>query len=632
MKARLAPALLPLVLCASALAALPQDDMLDPPPFKETVEVNVVNVDVRVTDGKGNPVTGLRERDFELLEDGKRVEISNFTAVSGGLAEDREEPAAAEQSAGAATPAAEVAWNLIVYVDNFDLQPGNRTRVVRQLKETLGRLLAPGDRVMLVSYDLGLKIQLPFTSEPAAIEEALARMEGLAVHGVQIDSRRRQAYTEILTIQEAALLDPKPVPCPLRIANPAHDFAQSRRDEVLRNLGALTVLVNSLSGVPGRKAVLHVSDGLPATPGEEVFQFLAEICGGGSGTGGIGRQTEVGGDHNAPEVLEEGDPGYRPRARDFPALTLDPMAVYDARLLGPGAYQAASQAAIDASGYSVAKELDELVAHANAQRVTLYTLQASGAERPEASEAGAGTGDRLTQFQSIDIAARTSAQSSLYALASGTGGQAILNANDFGRDLFKMREDFSTFYSLGFTPTHGGDGREHRLEVRVKRRGTQLRYRESYRDKPVIERAVDRTLAALFYGIEDNPLSIGLEVGEQTPEADGNFTVPVRLNIPLSKVAILRGDGVYEGNLRLLVATRGADGRMSAVRQVPVPIRIPHKEMLTALGQLYVYTLTMQLPPGEQRVAVGVRDEVSATASYLNRAVTVGTAAAIVRP
>ncbi len=627
MKARLVLALLPLVPCTAALAAVSQGEMLAPPPFKETVEVNVVNVDVRVTDAKGNPVTGLRKKDFELFEDGKRVDISNFTAVGGGLAGAPQEPE--EDPALALTVAtAEEAWNLVVYVDNFDLHPGSRTRVVRQLRETLSRLLAPGDRVMLVSYDLGLKIQLPFTSEPAAIEEALARMEGLAVYGIEIDNRRRHAYTEILTIQQQALLEPKPMPCPQRIANPAHDFAQSRRDEVSRTLSALTVLVNSLSGVPGPKAVLHVSDGLPATPGEEVFQFLAEICGGGSGTGGIGQHTKF-----APEPEQEEDGGtQRLRARDFAPLTLDPNAVYDARLLGSAAYQAASQAAIDAGGYSVANQLAALVAHANAQRVTLYTLQASGAERPAASELSVGTGDRLTQFQSIDTAARTSAQASLYTLASGTGGQAILNANELGRDLLKMRQDFSTFYSLGFVPSHGGDAKEHRLEVRVKRRGTQLRYRESYRDKPVLERAVDRTLAALFYGIEDNPLKITIEVGEQTPGPDSNFTVPVRLNIPLSKVAILRGDGAYEGNLRLLVATRGADGRMSPVRQIPVPIRIPRKEMITALGQLYVYTLTLQLPPGEQRVAVGVRDDVSATASYLNRAVTVGTTAAVVHP
>src|SRR5262245_10134121 len=354
MKARLACVLLPLLaLCASAPAvAGPQDEMVDPPSFKAAVEVNVVNVDVRVTDAKGQPVKGLKKRDFELLEDDRRVEISNFAAFENGAAA---EPAPPQPEAGVELTLdapREEGWSLIVYVDNFDLHPGNRARALQQLRGTLARLLAPGDRVMLVSYDLGLKVQFPFTADPAAIDEALARMAGLATHAGEIDNRRRHAFREILAIQAASLADPAPLPCPLRIAQPAHDFAQARRDEVLRTLGALKLMVNSLSGVPGRKAVLHVSDGLPATPGEEVFQYLAELCGGGSGTGGIGKPQTV-----APEVLEPGDPGYRPRVREegITPLTLDPNAVYDARLLGPGAYQAASQAPIDAASYNVAK-------------------------------------------------------------------------------------------------------------------------------------------------------------------------------------------------------------------------------------------------------------------------------------
>jgi VWFA-related protein len=610
-----------LLSCPLAQAEEPPPKALNAATFGQAVEVNVVNVDVSVTEGSGKPVTGLKKKDFELFEDGKRVEISHFDALEGNGAQGAQPAGRPEEVAP------EDAWTLVVYVDNFDLHPGNRTRALRQLRGTLGRLLAPGDKVMLVSYDLGVKVQLPFTADSAALDAALARMEGLTARGSDADSQRRHALSEILTIQEAALNDPQPRACPLSIAKPAHDFAQARRDEVLRTLGALTVLVNSLSGVPGRKAVLHVSDGIPATPGEEVFQFLAEICGGGSGTGGSGRQAQGqqdpnGGPVSASEPWQPGDPGH-PTARELPRL--DSGAVYDARLLGPGAYQAASQAPIDASSYSVAKDLQALVAHANAQRVTLYTLQASGAERPEASEGAFGAGDRLAQFPSIETAQRASLQSSLTALASGTGGRAILGVNELGPDLRRMRDDFASYYSLGFVPEHGGDGKEHRLEVRVKRRGAQLRYRQSYRDKPVLEKAVDRTLAALFYGVEENPLKISLEVGEQTPGAAGTVAVPVHLRIPLSKVAVVDQDNLYKVDLRVLVATRGTDGGASAVRQIQVPIRIPRKEVLTALGQFYIYTLTIQLPPGEQRIAVGVRDDFAATTSYLSRTVTVGT-------
>jgi hypothetical protein len=59
------------------------------------------------------------------------------------------------------------------------------------------------------------------------------------------------------------------------------------------------------------------------------------------------------------------------------------------------------------------------------------------------------------------------------------------------------------------------------------------------------------------------------------------------------------------------------------VKQVAVPLNIPRKEVLRAMGQFYVYTLTLNLPPGEQRVALGVRDEISSTTSYLSRGIKV---------
>jgi VWFA-related protein len=606
-----------LLACAPALLGAEKTQPTSLTSFGEVVEVNVVNVEVHATDKSGKRVNDLRQGDFALLEDGKPVAITNFTPVHG-------------PSSGAApsTPAAEGAartpddvWNLVVYVDNSNIRPSHRTRALQQLREFLAHGLSPGDRVMLVTSDLALKVWQPFTSDTAALDAALLAMEKVAAHGPEIDLERKSAFDMMMSIQQTSLSDPvDPLPCPMSIVNPARDFAGNRRSEVLRSLGALTILVNSLSGVPGRKAVLHVSDGIPATPGEELFQFLTELCGGGS-TAGIGRtavpaKPSPGGRLNGDNLLPGRDP------------SLDPLTVYDAREWGPRAYQAASQASLDAQTFSVAKNLASLVAHANAHQVTLYAFQASGLSGTEASDASFGPADRLFQFPSIGSAQRASLQESLQTLAEGTGGRAILNANDLRPEMAGLREDFSTFYSLGYTPAHNGDGKEHKIEVRVKRPGIRLRYRESYRDKPVLEKAVDRTLAALLYDLEDNPLSISVEVGEQIPGPSGTMAVPLRLRIPLHKLAILNHDQQYEGSLRLLVATRSEDGRSAPVRQVPVPIRIPRKEVLNALGQFYLYTLTLQLPPGTHRVAVGVRDEIAATTSYLSRGVTVGTAAA----
>jgi VWFA-related protein len=633
MKARLTCVLFLAVACCVPALAAPEEKMIAPPSFTEAVEVNVVNVDVRVTDSNGRPIPGLRKKDFELFEDGKRVDVSNFATVEAGVArEDGDEKPPADAADGpAAATAPEDVWTLIVYVDNFNLHPGNRARALQQLRDFLGRELTPRDRVMVASYDQGFSVRLAFSSDPAAVNAALAGTEALAAGGISIDLQRQQAFRQIMAIQEASVADfTNPRPCPLDIARPAHDFAQIRRAETLRTLGALTVLVNSLSGVPGRKAVLYVSDGIPATPGEEVFQFLSELCG-GSSSSGLGRSATG----NAPQNEDDDGPvlGSGRSANSPRAEPLDPLAVYDASALGPWAYKAVSQAPLDAQSYNLVKQLGAVVAHANAQRVTLYTLQASGAEAPAASDAAAGSTERLFQFASIATAQRASLQNSLYALADGTGGRAMLDVNDFKPELARMREDFESYYSLGFTPEHKVAGGEHKLEVRVKRKGARLRYRESYRDKTLIERAVDRTLAALLYGIEDNPLKIEIELGEQSPGPAGTVSLPVRLRIPLAKVAVLRGDGVYEGNLRVLVATRTADGRAAAVKQVPV--RIPQDQVLHALGQIYVYTLTLNLVPGEQKVAVGVRDDTSANTSYLSRAVQVmplDNAAVAVRP
>ena len=620
---------LPLLLAVS-IPALAEPSAPPPAPqtFGEAVEVNVVNVEVHVTDKNGNRVTDLRKGDFELLEDGKPVEISNFETVSGAASQVPggsppsastpavpPAPGAADAAAPASPTSPEDAWNLVVYFDNQNIRPASRARAIQQLRDFLPRQLAPGDRVMLVTNDFGLHIRLPFSNDLAAITQALDRLGKLTARGDSIAQERRQAFQNVITIQTDSLDQPNPVPCPHSIAAPAHAFAASQRQEVLRTLGSLALLVNSLSGVPGRKAMIHVSDGIPLNPGEEVFQLLIEICGGMRASAGIGKTGFVGA---AANNGEDGAPslGY---AADASERALQ---VYDSTTLGPESYQAASQGPMDAQGYNVAKNLQSLAAHANAHQVTLYTLQ-PGLHAPDASNGDLGPEDRIFQFPAIGTALRANNRESLQLLADETGGRAILDANNFLPDLTRVREDALSFYSLGFTPAHSGDGKEHQVVVKVKRPGLQLRYRQSYRDKTPLEKVLDRTFAALLHGIEDNPLDISVEIGEQSPGPSGTQAVPIRLRIPLFKLAILNRDEAFQGSLKLFVITRSQDGGTSPVKQVAVPLNIPRKEVLRAMGQFYVYTLTLNLPPGEQRVALGVRDEISTTTSYLSRGIKV---------
>ena len=572
-----------LAVCAVVQAA--------PPQFGEVIEVNVVNVDVHVTDRNGRPVTDLRREDFEVFEDGKRVEVSHFRAVRPETRPAEAAPPAAPAPSPPAEPMAvpaaqlppEERLHLIVYVDNFNLSPQNRAKVLKQLRSFL-KNLGPADRTMVVTNDMSVNVRLPFTGDTAALEAALTDLENLPTFGQEAANERRQIVHRILELREAVRV--RDGPCSNMLLAPAESYAETTRQEVLRSINAMTVLVNSLSGVPGRKALLHVSDGLPVTPGEEAFQVLVELCGGGTQSG-----------------LQD---------------------VYDGDLLEQNVQISGRTLMIKAQSYSTAEDFDKLAAHANANRVTLYTLQAGGLAAPSAAAGGLGLEERVYQLPNLQAMFTANLQNSLNLLATETGGRAIFNANDLTSDLRRMQDELGTYYSLAYSPAHAGDGRQHRIEVKVRRPGLQVRYRKGYRDKPALERAVDRTLAAVYHGFEENPLDVTLEVGEQTQTEGDRVAVPIKLRIPLFKLGIFpQEDQTYRGRLRLLVSTRDGKGGVSPIRQVEVPLEIPKEEVLYAMGKFYEYALTLNLSPGEQHVAIAVRDEATTTTSVLSRTITV---------
>src|SRR5690349_9052149 len=168
-----------------------------PPSFGDTVDVQVVNVDVSVTGKDGQPVTGLEKGDFKLYVDGKRVEITNFEAVDrtsspAGAPAPAPSAAPGEAPAVSAGAAPEESLHLVVYVDNVNIRMGNRARALQELRDFLTRQLVPGDRVTIVSYDQGLHVRLPFTSDPAAIAAALDGLGRLTVRGDEDDRARRR--------------------------------------------------------------------------------------------------------------------------------------------------------------------------------------------------------------------------------------------------------------------------------------------------------------------------------------------------------------------------------------------------------------------------------------------------------
>lgn len=534
--------------------------------FGETVDVTVVNVDVYVTDKQGNRIKGLSKDDFQLFEDGKPVQITNFYAVEGGQPAKQSDPLPLVQEGAptltappAGPPAApkpaestipdEQRLHLIVYIDNYNLRPFNRNRAMRDLRQFLAKSVRIGDRVMLVSYDRELHVRRPFTSDPMAVASALLELEKLSAQGVHADSERRDILTAIDDAESAA-----------EVAGRVRTYAESQFNDLEFTITALKKMVEQLAGLPGRKAILYVSDGLPMRVAEDIYYAMN---------------------------------------LKFPQQT----------------------SLLEAQTYDASRRYQELAAQANAHRVTFYMLEATGLRVSAAADASQQNPQLGVQVEQIHF---SNLQAPLQMLAEETGGLAVINTNNLLPRLERVAEDFNTYYSLGYQPSHAGDGRFHKFEVKMKRKDLRARSREGYRDRPVESKMADGTLAVLRFGAETNPLGVDLQVGGITPRSDGMYNVDVTVRIPLSRIVLIPREALHEGRLRVFVAAMDREENTSEVGNAPVPIQVPQDKLAAALSQYYAYTLTLVMRPGPQRVGVGVRDDLGASTSFLYQTINVG--------
>jgi hypothetical protein len=138
----------------------------------------------------------------------------------------------------------------------------------------------------------------------------------------------------------------------------------------------------------------------------------------------------------------------------------------------------------------------------------------------------------------------------------------------------------------------------------------------------------DGTLAVLNFPFEDNKFGVELAFGQPTAREDGFFLVPVLVRIPLSKLVLVPREQTQEARVRLYIAAMDDKGGISDVQQVPLPISIPAADVQAAMGKHYAYSVNLLMRRGDQKVAVGVRDDVAGESSFVSRMLRVGGSAA----
>ncbi len=152
------------------LAALP---LAAQTPVIEKIDVNVVNVDVTVTDRAGNPVRGLTRDDFQIFEDGKPQKVTNFYAVS-----------AAE---GGALLAQDERFRrkVLVIVDNVTTSRYFRDRALDRLERFINDRFSGGDYDWsLALVDRRPHLLLAPTSDKQQIFSAIAEIRKLVAGDV----------------------------------------------------------------------------------------------------------------------------------------------------------------------------------------------------------------------------------------------------------------------------------------------------------------------------------------------------------------------------------------------------------------------------------------------------------------
>ncbi|HEX3526879.1 MAG TPA: VWA domain-containing protein [Thermoanaerobaculia bacterium] len=529
-----------LLILSLALLRPPAANGQAEPGYAESIDVRVVNLEVFVTDKTGKRVTGLTREDFQVLEDGRPVEVTNFFAVGG------EEPATALPE--------EQKLRLAIVLDDLSLGGPSRGRLLKALREQVIPRLRTDDTALVAIYTgSAVEVLQGLTADKRLLLAALDRVAASAPRGTErmaegrrllqdIDQAHAPENTRLETAEDNAAV----------IYNTIRLYSQKRYEESRDALAALTDFVDILAGLPGRKSLLYVAGGLSMRPGEAF---------------------------------------YRVWQKKFSQLS---------RQVGASS--------LDAFSHDLTVAFSAMVQHANGNRITVYTL--GGTEELAGLSAGEGRSSWTPDIESLE---QKNLTDSLLRLADGTGGLASVNAGDPGSTLAQMNDDFQSYYSLGIGSggKPGVEGKERKIEIVLRdRRDLVVRARSGHRERPDREQMTDRTRAALLLDSADNPLEVALEFTRETKKGAEQLEVEVLVKFPLAHLVLLPNGDFHEGKVSIWVSARDTDGRISPVREVTVPIRVPNDQILTVLGQNAAYKMPLVLHTGEHRIAVAVRDEI----------------------
>ena len=390
-----------------------------------TTKVRLVQVDVVVTNDKGDPVPGLHKEDFEVSEDGKPQTVSTFEEHRGAAISQIQLPPLPPhvytnfpliQSADAIN---------VILLDALNTPTRDQSFVRTQMLKYL-RTIPPGTRVAVFTLASQLRMLQPVTTDSsellALLKGSKSQQSGLLASDVENDANDH--FVDFLTQEEQG---PPPKTLADASVNPIlvakqfiadiNTFQTEQRISI--TLDALQQLARYLMGVPGRKNLIWLSGAFP---------------------------TAIFSDPDLPDPFNI-IATFQDQIRKTTDLLSDAqLAIYP---------MAAEGLASDAIFEADAKEI--------------------GQKRPSLA-----IRDQMKQMQT-GTTSRDMNHSTMEDLAKDTGGQAFYNTNGLNVALTRVVNNGTHYYSLAYAPTNTTmDGKFRRIQVKLVNGKATLAYRRGY--------------------------------------------------------------------------------------------------------------------------------------------------------
>ncbi len=252
------------------------------PTLGETIDVNIVNIDVVVTDKSGKRVRGLTKDDFVILENGKPREISNFAEYASSLPPD--ESNAEIQPKSIDSPPAQPRTLLIFIERDTKLQPFDAARFIDSLRDTVRNTIRRGDAVSVVIWGDTGQVRANFTDDLDKIDLILDTL------GRQLTGTQRKTPEQLVTevddimnfeLEIAARAEELDMPYTVsdRSVVTEHVGAMNAMSELTRmkrKVNAINAAINSMASAEGKKILILATYRLGEIAGGEFYYESGE--------------------------------------------------------------------------------------------------------------------------------------------------------------------------------------------------------------------------------------------------------------------------------------------------------------------------------------------------------------------